>query len=201
MPFNAQLTVNNSSNQNKKGNNNPFNKTNKPNSPKGNKFNPIWIYVLIGGLFLAFSFLPNSKPKDISQQKFYELVQEGKVKEIKVYNRKRAEIYLSPEAKKELDSKGKNKNIFSVPGGANYVIEDIGYDWKDFSDKVQELQKDIPEKNRVVLTPKKEQTDFWYHIQLADFYWNLWIFLVFPFETDGWPKWRRRWANFQYWKV
>tara|TARA_X000000950_G_scaffold121583_1_gene152476 strand:- start:14433 stop:16439 length:2007 start_codon:yes stop_codon:yes gene_type:complete len=152
--------VNNSSNQNKKGNNNPFNKTNKPNSPKGNKFNPIWIYVLIGGLFLAFSFLPNSKPKDISQQKFYELVQEGKVKEIKVYNRKRAEIYLSPEAKKELDSKGKNKNIFSVPGGANYVIEDIGYDWKDFSDKVQELQKDIPEKNRVVLTPKKEQTDY-----------------------------------------
>jgi len=160
LPFNAQLTVNNSSNQNKKGNNNPFNKTNKPNSPKGNKFNPIWIYVLIGGLFLAFSFLPNSKPKDISQQKFYELVQEGKVKEIKVYNRKRAEIYLSPEAKKELDSKGKNKNIFSVPGGANYVIEDIGYDWKDFSDKVQELQKDIPEKNRVVLTPKKEQTDY-----------------------------------------
>ncbi|PDH52529.1 MAG: hypothetical protein CNE98_03990 [Bacteroidetes bacterium MED-G17] len=152
--------MNNSSNQNKKGNNNPFNKTNKPNSPKGNKFNPIWIYVLIGGLFLAFSFLPNSKPKDISQQKFYELVQEGKVKEIKVYNRKRAEIYLSPEAKKELDSKGKNKNIFSVPGGANYVIEDIGYDWKDFSDKVQELQKDIPEKNRVVLTPKKEQTDY-----------------------------------------
>ncbi|OUU01465.1 MAG: hypothetical protein CBB99_03715 [Bacteroidetes bacterium TMED39] len=152
--------MNNSSNQNKKGNNNPFNKTNKPNSPKGNKFNPIWIYVLIGGLFLAFSFLPNSKPKDISQQKFYELVQEGKVKEIKVYNRKRAEIYLSPEAKKELDSKGKNKNIFSVPGGANYVIEDIGYDWKDFSDKVQELQKNIPEKNRVVLTPKKEQTDY-----------------------------------------
>jgi len=87
--------VSNSSNQNKKGAKNPFDKTNKPNTPKGNKFNSIWIYVLIGGMFLAFSFLPNSKPKNISQQKFYTLIEKGQVKEVKVYNRKRAEVYLS----------------------------------------------------------------------------------------------------------
>jgi len=152
--------VSNSSNQNKKGVKNPFDKTNKPNPPKGNKFNSIWIYVLIGGMFLAFSFLPNSKPKNISQQKFYALIEKGQVKEVKVYNRKRAEVYLSAEGKKNAEQGKKNKNLFAVPGSADYVIEDIGYDWKDFTEKVHQLQKNIPAEKLVVLTPKKEQTDY-----------------------------------------
>jgi len=152
--------VSNSSNQNKKGVKNPFDKTNKPNPPKGKKFNSIWIYVLIGGMFLAFSFLPNSKPKNISQQKFYALIEKGQVKEVKVYNRKRAEVYLSAEGKKNAEQGKKNKNLFAVPGSADYVIEDIGYDWKDFTEKVHQLQKNIPAEKLVVLTPKKEQTDY-----------------------------------------
>ena len=152
--------MSNSSNQNKKGVKNPFDKTNKPNPPKGNKFNSIWIYVLIGGMFLAFSFLPNSKPKNISQQKFYALIEKGQVKEVKVYNRKRAEVYLSAEGKKNAEQGKKNKNLFAVPGSADYVIEDIGYDWKDFTEKVHQLQKNIPAEKLVVLTPKKEQTDY-----------------------------------------
>ena len=152
--------MSNSSNQNKKRAKNPFEKTNKPNPPKGNKFNSIWIYVLIGGMFLAFSFLPNSKPKDISQQKFYSLIETGQVKEVKVYNRKRAEVYLSAEGKKNAKQGKKNKNLFAVPGSADYVIEDIGYDWKDFTEKVHQLQKNIPAEKLVVLTPKKEQTDY-----------------------------------------
>ena len=152
--------MSNSSNQNKKGVKNPFDKTNKPNPPKGKKFNSIWIYVLIGGMFLAFSFLPNSKPKNISQQKFYALIEKGQVKEVKVYNRKRAEVYLSAEGKKNAEQGKKNKNLFAVPGSADYVIEDIGYDWKDFTEKVHQLQKNIPAEKLVVLTPKKEQTDY-----------------------------------------
>ncbi len=137
-------------------NNKGFNKDNKPKNTENNKTpnfkNSIWIYVIMFGIFLAFSFMDfGSKPEEINRQKFEtELLKSGDVEKVVVVNKDKVEIYL----KKESLSKDKYKSVsktgtfnFSANTGPHYFFK-IG-SVESFETQLAEAQSDIESSKRL----------------------------------------------------
>jgi ATP-dependent Zn protease len=95
--------------------------------PSGLKFSPWWITGGIILMFIVLNMVNNSSienPTKITQSKFDELIQNGKIEKVIVYNKQTAEAFLTPEALKEKDNKKIAKDVFGNPNkGPHYYIE------------------------------------------------------------------------------
>lgn len=89
---------------------------NKPPSGKGGGSNPkrpfnfYWIYAIIGVVLISLNlFNWNGSMSNISLPQFEEMVKEGDVKRVVIYNKQMAEVYLTSEAVKKEEHKKKTK--------------------------------------------------------------------------------------------
>ncbi|NLB85962.1 MAG: ATP-dependent zinc metalloprotease FtsH [Bacteroidales bacterium] len=135
-----------------------FNKGNKkPNTPntgnkKPNSPNKVWLYVILFGIFLAFTFMDfGSKTKEIDRQKFEtELLFSGDLEKIVVVNKDKVDIYLKNEAlsKDKYDDVGKPGAFnFSKNTGPHYFFK-IG-SVESFEIQLAEAQKDLEPGQRI----------------------------------------------------
>ena len=88
------------------------NKKNKTNIPK---FNFYWVYGAIFVLIIAFQFLNSGETssRNITTNKFSQVLSSNDIKEIVIVNRSSAQIYLTEEAlKKEAYKKFDKKSVF-----------------------------------------------------------------------------------------
>jgi cell division protease FtsH len=110
---------------------------NKSNIPK---FNFYWVYGAIFVLLIGFQFFNSGdlSTRNISTNKFSEILQSNDIKEIVIVNRTTAQLYLTDEAlKKEAYKKFKKNSIFNK-GGATFSY-DIG-DLQNFENQLSEAK-------------------------------------------------------------
>jgi AFG3 family protein len=121
---------------------------NKKNTPK---FNFYWVYGAIFVLILAFQFLNSgdAASKNISTNKFTEILNSNDIKEIVIVNRSNAQIYLTEKAlNKEAYRKYKKTTVFNQKAPA--FSYDFG-DLQNFENQLTEAKKthnlDFDQKN------------------------------------------------------
>ncbi|MEN8890024.1 MAG: ATP-dependent metallopeptidase FtsH/Yme1/Tma family protein, partial [Wenyingzhuangia sp.] len=87
---------------------------NQPNKSNGlkPKFNSYWLYAAIIAVIISFNFFGgDSTSKDISRNKFEELLRANSIENILIVNNDYAEIHLTEEAQSEFKSKQKDNNL------------------------------------------------------------------------------------------
>ncbi len=130
------------------------NKKNKTNIPK---FNFYWVYGAIFVLLIGFQFLNSGSvsSKNISSNRFSEVLQSNDIKEIVIVNRTIAQIYLTDEAlKKDVYKNYTKKSIF----GQKAPI--FSYDFGDLQNFENQLSVE-KNKNSLIFDQKHvEQTSF-----------------------------------------
>ena len=113
-------------------------KNNKKNTPK---FNFYWVYGAIFVLLIAFQFLNSGdvSSRNISSNKFSEILRSNDIKEIVIVNRTNAQIYLTDIAlEKEAYKNYKKTNVFSQK--TPVFAYDFG-DLQNFENQLSEARK------------------------------------------------------------
>ncbi|HKX87067.1 MAG TPA: ATP-dependent zinc metalloprotease FtsH, partial [Flavobacterium sp.] len=92
------------------------------------KFNPWWIYGIIGVIFVAMWISGQSRwvePSKTTISSFNEFLDSGQVDKVIVYNKKTAEVFLKPEAlKQKVHEKIPKTDLLNNPNvGPHYVFE------------------------------------------------------------------------------
>lgn len=113
-------------------------------SPNKFKFNPWLIYVAVAAIFIFISVLSGGssfqEPNKLSTSKFNELLNNGQVEKVLVYNKSEAEIYLTKDALKDTKHKDVVKDAFGRENkGAHYKLDNIGND-ELFQKKLEEAK-------------------------------------------------------------
>lgn len=118
----------------------------KENNPSPNKFkfNPWFIYFAVAAIFIFVSVLSGGssfqEPNKLSTSKFNELLNNGQVEKVLVYNKSEAEIYLTKDALKDTKHKDVVKDAFGRENkGAHYKLDNIGND-ELFQKKLEEAK-------------------------------------------------------------
>ncbi len=121
--------------------------TNTPKKPdfKGGrpKFNSYWIIALVALAFLAITFFDSgiaSKDK-ISPSQFETYLKEKEIAKVTIVNRRIAQVFLTPEAKKLEKHQPKGSSPFPV--AANSSAPDYEFEFGDlqnFENKIQEIR-------------------------------------------------------------
>ncbi len=168
------------SNQEKYKNTKESGKQNRPqNSENGKspfKFNVFWIYMAIS-LVIFFVMMGGNTGNDdkiLSYNKFEDMLNHGKIKEVVIENKKIANIYITDKAKDEV--KPRSKGLFSSPVEPDYIVE-IG-DLKLFEEKLEKAQaRGIPVEYRF-----KTTTDYFMGFLLNVLPWVLiigfWLYMM-----------------------
>jgi len=112
----------------------------KPNKSSF-KFNVFWIYLGISAVIFMVMMSSNQDTNDkiLSYNQFEDMLQNGKIKEIVVENKRLANIYVTDQAKKEKNS-DKKETPFSLNNVPDYIVE-IG-DLKHFEEKLDKAKED-----------------------------------------------------------
>jgi AFG3 family protein len=131
------------------------NKENKSNLPKF-KFNSYWIYgaVLIVIIALQFFSSGDLASKNITKNKFDEILKDNDIKKIVVLNKDIAQIFLTQEALNKAEHKKFTASTFYRPGSAVYE-----YNFGDLRTFEESINKAKSENNDLVFDiDNKERT-------------------------------------------
>ena len=94
------------------------------------KFNVSWIYLAISAVLLMVMFSGSGSDDDkmLSYNKFEDMLQHGKIKEIVIENKQLAQIYVTDESKKEAEKKKDDNGFFGSIKSPDYIVEigDLG---------------------------------------------------------------------------
>jgi cell division protease FtsH len=101
-------------------------KDNKPNS-NNFKVSPWLVYTAILLIFLSISFFTGGssfqEPVKLEQPEFNALLENKQIEKVIIYNKKDAEIFLTPAALKEASNKKVAKNVLDQPNkGPHYIL-------------------------------------------------------------------------------
>lgn len=162
----------------------------KPGMP-GNgksKFNIWWILVPLTLMFFAYNFISDSltQPNEITQRDFFEYLEDGEVTQVKVWNRRTANVYLTKDAQKlEKHKKAKKgTQIGSATPIPQYEFE-IG-DLQNFEDKVyQEIEKNQLETVVTYDTQDSTLSDLLVSLLPIIIIIGIWIFIMRRMSAGG----------------
>lgn len=121
-----------------------------PNTPKAPKFNLLWIYLAILGMFFAINFFfGSSGPKETDWRTFNrEMLQVGDVDRVTVVNEDRVEVYLKPDALQKDRHEEVSENVLGQNNtGPHYQFTIGSVDY--FQTQLDEAQQSLPEEQRV----------------------------------------------------
>ena len=147
------------------------NKNNKNPLKSGNGFGVYLFYgIIIFGLsMLLFNNNAGTGNKEITIDRFFELLENNKVKEVVIENKRNVKVFLKEEALKEEPFKSLQQKTFFTPNEPHFVFE-IG---------------DLQLFEQRLLEAKKKGIDFEYHFRTnEEIFLNLlinllpWIFLI-----------------------
>ena len=143
------------------------------------KFNPWWIYGIVGIIVFATWFSGKSgwvEPSKTSVSKFYQYLDANQVEKVEVYNKKTAEVFLKKEALKEkTHAKIPKLNLLDKPNlGPHYILE-IGND-EIFQNKLDQALKE----NKIVNYDYKTSSDWTDYMSLITLVIivGAWIFIM-----------------------
>lgn len=129
--------------------NNPKDKPGIPKIPKPkSNINFLWIYGILGLVFIAINFYQfNSTTKDISTEKFTQMLRSGDVKSVVVVNREFAEITI----KKDSLKKAIYRDVSQTASKSErpHYIYNVG-SVEDLGKRMEKAQENIPEADRLV---------------------------------------------------
>ena len=143
------------------------------------KFNPWWIYGIVGIIVFATWFSGKSgwvEPSKTSVSKFYQYLDANQIEKVEVYNKKTAEVFLKKEALKEkTHAKIPKLNLLDKPNlGPHYILE-IGND-EIFQNKLDQALKE----NKIVNYDYKTSSDWTDYMSLITLVIivGAWIFIM-----------------------
>lgn len=129
--------------------NNPKDKPGIPKIPKPkSNINFLWIYGILGLVFIAINFYQfNSTTKDISTEKFTQMLRSGDVKSVVVVNREFAEITI----KKDSLKKAIYRDVSQTASKSErpHYIYNVG-SVEDLGKRMEKAQENIAEADRLV---------------------------------------------------
>src|SRR5690625_1018282 len=116
--------------------------------PRKPRFNTYWIWAALIMLFIGINIFGGNKwaqPTKTTQVEFEKYLAEGDVERVVIINKKKAEVYLTSEAKDKEEHKenASNKFISPNPGDASYQFE-FG-DLQNFENNINKIkdEKDL----------------------------------------------------------
>ena len=143
------------------------------------KFNPWWIYGIVGIIVFATWFSGKSgwvEPSKTSVSKFYQYLDANQIEKVEVYNKKTAEVFLKKDALKEkTHAKIPKLNLLDKPNlGPHYILE-IGND-EIFQNKLDQALKE----NKIVNYDYKTSSDWTDYMSLITLVIivGAWIFIM-----------------------
>ena len=130
---------------------------NKKIQPKKPKFNTYWIWAALIMLFIGINIFGGNKwtqPSKATQAEFEKYLAQGDVERIEIINKKKAEVYLTPEAKEKEEHRENagDKFIAPNPGDPSYQFE-FG-DLQNFENSINQIKED-----KGLTTPVEWKTD------------------------------------------
>ena len=128
----------------------PMKEGNSAGTPKP-KFNIYWIYglIILGFLSIQIFNFGSGKVEEISWNQLQEMVQTHDVDKIVVINEKKAEVYIKQDKlSNDKYKKYFNRGLSSVSKSGPQFNYNIG-DLKNFEDRLDAIQKDFDEKDRI----------------------------------------------------
>lgn len=130
---------------------------NKKIQPKKPKFNTYWIWAALIMLFIGINIFGGNKwtqPSKTTQTEFEKYLAQGDVERIEIINKKKAEVYLTTEAKEKEEHKDKagDKFIAPNPEDASYQFE-FG-DLQNFENSINQIKEE-----KGLTTPVEWKTD------------------------------------------
>lgn len=113
--------------------------------PRKPKFNTYWIWAALIMLFIGINIFGGNKwtqPTKTTQAQFEKYLAQGDVERVVIINKKKAEIYLTPEAKEKSEhSENADKKFISPnPGDASYQFE-FG-DLQNFENSITQIKEE-----------------------------------------------------------
>jgi cell division protease FtsH len=112
-------------------------------NPTNFKFSPWYIYILAIALFIGLSIFNGGSLKDpsvISTSKFDDLLANGDIQKVVIYNKVQAEAFLTPKALKDKANKDVAKDFMERPNKGPHYIFNIG-DIQEFEKKLDAAKK------------------------------------------------------------
>jgi AFG3 family protein len=156
------------------------NKNNKDNKPDKKNLSSYWFYafiiVFLVGINMVMGFV--SRPKEISLNKFDEIVRSGDVAKVEVINQKLVNIYLKKEAlsKSKYDDVNANNKLTTSLDPPQFIVE-IG-SVEGFETRVKELNAE-----GYTLDPMYDTRENWFSTILSWtlpllFFVGIWLFIM-----------------------
>ncbi|KAA3623214.1 MAG: ATP-dependent metallopeptidase FtsH/Yme1/Tma family protein [Flavobacterium sp.] len=116
---------------------------NKKPEIKKPRFNAYWIYAAIIMIFLGIQFFGGSswsQPAKTTQSEFENYLRDGDVEKIEIINKKKAQVYLTAEARqKSVHTNNKPKSFFPAAANEPYYQFEFG-DLQNFENKINEIK-------------------------------------------------------------
>ena len=154
------------------------NKENKNQKPEKKSFSSYWFYAFIIVFLVGINMVMTlvSQPKEITLNKFEEMVRAGDVDRVEVINKRIVNIYLKPESVGNYEDVNSNNKLTTSLDPAQYVVE-IG-SVEIFDDRVKELREEGYE-----LDPKYDTRENWVSTILSWvlpllFFVAIWLFIM-----------------------
>ena len=155
----------------------------------GRKFNFYWIYGIIFVIFIAIQVVGSmeNSAKTINFNKLSTMIIDGDVKEVKVINQKKVQVYIKEDAIEKYNDL-RNKGFTGRSNTGPHYSFDMPAD--AFHDNLREFYEDsnIAPESRVVVT-YEEQKDYWGDILAWTFPFILmiaiWIFIMRRMSSGG----------------
>ena len=154
------------------------NKENKNQKPEKKSFSSYWFYAFIIVFLVGINMVMTlvSQPKEITLNKFEEIVRAGDVDRVEVINKRIVNIFLKPESVGNYEDVNSNNKLTTSLDPAQYVVE-IG-SVEIFDDRVKELREEGYE-----LDPKYDTRENWVSTILSWvlpllFFVAIWLFIM-----------------------
>ncbi len=114
------------------------------------KFNPMWVYIIIGAIILMWSYIGESgTPKTISWFEFKnDILPNGDVKELYIVNKNRVDVYIEKDS---VEKYRKNNRYKTIPNSGAQFTFNIG--------SVDKFESDLEEVTQTKEIPTHYQND------------------------------------------
>lgn len=155
----------------------------KNKAPKGGGFNPMWIYAIVGFILIGFWFFSGSmnlETKKIDRQTFFEYLQDGYVKNVRLnLEDNRVDVYLTDDALKleKFKSFEDNKPVGAFSQASpqfSFIVADNANFEEEIENSIKENKLDTQYTN---IPPDKYGGIFWNILIWILIFGALWYFM------------------------
>lgn len=127
-------------------------------APKGNNYQ-VWLLVILVAVIIGLTMFNRSNTVPINQKQFENMLAQGDVKEVIIYNEHVVEVTLKSEALDEQEHARRlnDGGSFVDARGPHYKFETTSGLIEPLYDRIEEIQKELPPDERIVVQAKRRE--------------------------------------------